>query len=481
MAQLRDVIVAARRSVSSSLRLVPACLVWAGLAAGMAHAQPAAPAPDEAPPADTTLPDFWHQDTLTGDWGGVRTTLAKDGVSVTMTYIGDAQGNVSGGIQRGAVYDGLLQPQVDVDLGKLVGWSGAIAHISMLQITGPSLTTGYTGNLMNVSSINAQPGVRLYNTWLQQNAFDGLLSVRVGYMTADTEFFTSTTASMFVSSTFGWPGILALDLPGGGPAYPLPAPGVRVQLNPVPSLTLLAAVFSGDPSGHAGQTNPVTQQPDGTVISFSGGVFAIAEADYALNQEKDAKGLPATFKLGAWLHSGNQFGDQRFDSNGLSLANPLSNGTPSNHHGDWGLYGIIDMALYQAPGEGGGGLSAFLRVVGAPGNQNLITFYADGGLAYKGLIPSRENDTIGLAVAYARIGDQARALDMDTQQFSNPLNPIRSEEVLMELSYQAQLTPWWVLQPNLQYVANPSGGVDNADGTQRRNAVVVALRTVVTF
>jgi hypothetical protein len=35
--------------------------------------------------------------------------------------------------------------------------------------------------------------------------------------------------------------------------------------------------------------------------------------------------------------------------------------------------------------------------------------------------------------------------------------------------YQAQLKPWWMLQPDLQYVINPGGGVLNSDGSLRRN------------
>jgi porin len=33
--------------------------------------------------------------------------------------------------------------------------------------------------------------------------------------------------------------------------------------------------------------------------------------------------------------------------------------------------------------------------------------------------------------------------------------------MVIEMTYQAQLKPWWVLQPDLQYVINPGGGVLN--------------------
>jgi porin len=47
--------------------------------------------------------------------------------------------------------------------------------------------------------------------------------------------------------------------------------------------------------------------------------------------------------------------------------------------------------------------------------------------------------------------------------------------------YQAQLKPWWMLQPDLQYVINPGGGVLNADGSLRTNALVIGVRSLVSF
>jgi porin len=75
-----------------------------------------------------------------------------------------------------------------------------------------------------------------------------------------------------------------------------------------------------------------------------------------------------------------------------------------------------------------------------------------------------------------------RGLDADTAFFSdNPLFPTRSSETVIELMYQAQLTPWWMLQPDLQYIFNPGGGVLNPDGTLRRNALVIGVRSSLNF
>jgi porin len=427
--------------------------------------------------------DFWHRDTLTGNWDGLRDELADQGITFSMTYTAELWGNVSGGIKRGAAYDGALLPEIDVDLEKLVGWTGASFSASMLQGHGPSIATGWVGNLMGASGTAViPPATRLFDLWVQQNLFGDVLSIRAGVMNVDAEFMTNVTGSTFLNTTFGWSAWVGSDLPGGGPAYPLSAPGVRVRVKPpIDNTYIQAAVFSGDPTGHNGSNSLSTSIPTGTVISFSGGVFTIVEAGYAVNQEKGAKGPPEAFKLGGWYHSSNHFQDQRFATDGLSLADPLSTGVPLNHHGDWGIYASADGTFYQT--ADGNNLSGFARIgTATPNDRNLISFYADAGLTYSGLIPTRDDDTVGIAVGFARIGANARGLDQDTQFFTgNPLYPVRSQEVVMEVTYQAQVTPWLTVQPDFQYVFNPDGGVLNPNGSRRGNAVVLGVRSVITF
>jgi porin len=49
------------------------------------------------------------------------------------------------------------------------------------------------------------------------------------------------------------------------------------------------------------------------------------------------------------------------------------------------------------------------------------------------------------------------------------------------MTYKAQLASWWVLQPDMQYIINPGGGVLNLDGSLRGNALVIGVRTTLNF
>ena len=56
-----------------------------------------------------------------------------------------------------------------------------------------------------------------------------------------------------------------------------------------------------------------------------------------------------------------------------------------------------------------------------------VGWYVDGGASYRGIL-GRNYDSVGFAVAYARIGSAARARDADTAFFTGQSYPIRSGE-----------------------------------------------------
>ena len=420
------------------------------------------------------------QATLTGDWDGLRPYLERTGIVLTFEYVNDFLANVHGGIQRGAVGFGVFQPQVDLDLKKVVGWEGGRIHIHGLVTHGAAFSPTHLDNILAASNLEAGSVARLYAFWFEQDALNERLSVRAGLMSADSQFVQSKTASNFINNGFSWPTFLAANLPAGGSAYPLLAPGIRVLIKPTVDTAFQAAVFSGDPSGKNG-SNQREPLPTGTVVSFSGGAFVIAEVSYLPNQSKDAKGLPGAYRIGAWYHTGSRFGDQRFDNTGRSLADPLSTSIPLEHTGDFGIYGVIDQMLYRVPGTDDQGLSGFVRGGGVPNDRNLISFYADGGLVYKGLMPGRPDDKIGVAAAYARVGGNARGLDADTGIFGNSFFRVRNGEGMVEMNYQAQMAPWWTLQPQIQYINRPGAGVLNTDGSSRPDAWVIGIRSALRF
>jgi porin len=426
---------------------------------------------------------LFERDRLTGDWGGARKQWEDAGVTLGANDTSETLSNPKGGIRQLTIYQGLLDVSLNLDLEKLAKWPDAIFYIDGYWISGHGLSRNAVGNLLAVSSIEALASTRLHDMWFQQEFLDHQISLRVGQIALDDEFYISQYSAGFVSSSFGCPDILSTDLPSGGPCYPFAVPGARLRVAPTSNLTLSAAVFNGNPAPR-GPGDPQVRNSSGTNFLIGGGGFMpIAELAYSFDEQPISSTPLSDVKLGAWYHEG-EFPDQRRDSSGLSLASPASNGIPAMHGSNFGAYLVVDKMLWRRPDTATQGLAAFLRVGYAPPDRNLFSLEVDAGFTFKGLFPNRELDVLGVGAVYGRIG-YPRRLDRDQVLFTNIERPIRDYEAVLEITYEARIAPWWLLQPDLQLVFHPGGYIaaplPAPVGRPIANALVIGLRSGITF
>ena len=419
--------------------------------------------------------DFWTRTNLLGDMGGLKPAIQPYGLQLNITETSEILGNPTGGVRQGAIYEGVTDLNLGWDLRTYFGWRG-VFFARAYQIHGRGLTANDLDNLNTASGIEADRTTRLYELWYEHH-FGDWLRIRVGEQSAGQEFIISPTAKLFVNATFGFPTLPGTDLPSGGPNYPLGTPAVRFRIDATDALTFFAGLFNGNPTGAPlGTPNPQRFDLSGTAFHIDDGAFAIFETRY--NPDNSDKN--GTYRVGAWFNS-EKFPSQNLASNGVPLASPLSSGMPQLLDNDYSVYGIIDQPLLP-PKDDGSGPVAFARAMGAPGDRNLVDFYFDTGLAYKGPF-GRKDDQIGLAFGYARISNPARLFDQEFEMFNSTYHPIRSDETVVELTYQWSLAPWWQLQPDFQYITHPGGGIvnPNAPGQKIGNAAIFGLRTIITF
>ena len=427
------------------------------------------PAPDAfgitEPSIATSLPQY-------GDPYGIRKYLYDRGVSYNVIYTNDVLSNTRGGIRRGTIDQGKFEGQLLVDLEKLAGWKDWTFYANAFGIYNSGrIRRDYVGGMNTIAAIEATPTVRLSELWLERRF--GPATVRLGQLAADVEFFYSDLSQIFLQSD--WPTIAAVNLPGGGPAYPLSTPGVRLKYEFAKDTSLLLAIFNGDPAGPC-PGDPDTCNRYGLSFRLRDPAFMIGELQFRNNRGKDDTGLATTLKIGGWNHLG-QFADKRYDNVGVPLASPMSNGAPLMHRGDYGIYGVIDQQLFRLKGgDGDSGVSVFSRASVSPSNQNQVNFYIDGGIVFGGLIPKRPNDRFGASVIYARFSDSVRGFDQDQINFGNLTTPARDYEANLELTYVAQIIPGWTVQPVYTYIWHPSG-----TGVRYPDAQVVGVRSVVKF
>ncbi len=471
--------------VAGCVAVLAACFPHPADAQDQAGAPAAAssPEPGKKSGADTMPPwagDLSTRSDLLGSIGGLRPVLDRYGVSFGLSETDEVFGNATGGVRRGAIVEGLTQMSVGIDTAKAFGLEGGIFNVSAFQIHGRGLSSQNLQNLNVVSGIEADPATRLNELWYQQSFWNGKVDVKIGQQSADLEFTVSDYEALFLNSGFGWPTLAAVDLPSGGPDYPLPTPGIRIRARPNDKVTALLGLYNGSPAGLR-PGDPQQNDPSGTNFDVSSGAFAIGEVQYALNHEKGAAGLPGTYKVGAWYNS-NRFADAFYQTGATAQPPGVLVGIPRSKRGDWSVYGTLDQLVHRPSPDSDSGLGVTARVMGAPSDRNLVDLFVQGGVTYKGPF-GRANDTTGIGVEWARIGARARAGDVAAEQAGAPIGPVRSSETVIEATYQAQIKPWWQLQPDFQYVFNPGGGVlDPANPTRRiGNAAVFGLRSLVTF
>lgn len=420
----------------------------------------------------TASNNFWQRDELLGDMGGLRTVLGDHGVTLGINDSENLLGNVSGGVKNGWTMQGVTTMSLDVDTQKALGLAGGTFHISALQIHGQPLSGPYLDNLQAANGNEGENGTRLWELWYDQSFAKGMVDFKIGQQSIDNEFMGSTYTALFVNTMAGWPLVPSDDLYGGGPAYPLSSLGVRVQYKPAENQAILAGVFDDNPGGGAFDDDAQYLDRNGAKFNLNTGALFIAEYQYSATPF----GLPGTYRVGGWYDSG-AFPDQRYGTDGLSLANPASNGDPLMHHGNYSLYVSVDQTVWQSASNSARNLNLFGRVMGAPDAQNFIDFFVNGGMTLAAPFPGRDNDQAGIDFGVGKVSSRAGGLDVDSGLQK------RGTEGLIELTYQAQVLPWLVVQPDAQYVVNPGGGVLNpSDSTQNlRDELVVGARVITTF
>ncbi len=409
---------------------------------------------------------WWKWDTATGDWCSARNVPLEHGVDFFGGFTTEVWGIPTGGIRTGAVSTSLFDFGVEIHLQKLVGWTGATVHNSWFAPMGKDISSEYVGNLFTASNAAAFNSLYLYELWLQQNFMEDAISIRLGQLAADTEFAGSDYGSLFLNSTFGWPPFLSENIPNVGPAFPKGTLGVRLALNPTDWFTFLTVVYQGDPF-----EDTVNRHGFHWELNSRIGYAWMNEAQLRWNHCDESAGFPGQVKGGFWYHTADT---------------PSANASSSTvYQGNYGFYAVLDQMLYRERGEeitvvgkdgksvltekSDQGLGCFGRVALGPQDRNFIGFYFDTGLTYKGLIPNRNDDTFGVAFAFGQLTNGAR------ESLSDEGSRAVGAEVVFEVSYQCQVTPWLAVQPDLQYILNPGATQDHS------NALVIGARASITF
>lgn len=430
------------------------------------------------PDSETESHSIGSADRLTGDWCGGRTQLEARGIEFSLDYTGEVFGNVSGGMSRSAIYAGLAEVALDLDLEKLTGWwRGGSLRVNSIFPHGNSLTEGPVGDAAGLSNIDAHDSLRLYELWIRQSLLEGRLTLQVGNLLADEDFAVNEQGGLFINSGFGWPHHISAAIGNTiPPAYFVSALGALIRYQPTSRWYFQAAVYDGDAFDSPEGDPRVNEDGLHWQLNHAQGAFIMAETGFHWALGPENHRLPGVVKLGGWL-STSDFEDLHQDEHGGSWV--VSGLDPQIHAYGFGIFLSGEQRVWRESGPDGEdaqGLGVFFRAGGGPEDRDPFSLVMDGGVNYLGLLPGRDEDVAGLGFVYAGVSGDLRQSQRDDRDFNAAdLAAISDYEAIIELTYLARITPWWSLQPDLQFILHPGASAATDD------ALVIGLRSSLSF
>ncbi|HEY3370698.1 MAG TPA: carbohydrate porin [Prolixibacteraceae bacterium] len=349
------------------------------------------------------------------------------------TYKGDLVSNFRGGIATGTTYLGLADLFLHFNTDKGGLWRGGDFLIHGANSHGGEPSAHLVGDFQGISNIEAGNHTFLYELWYKQTIAN--VSATIGLQDMNTEFANSEVGSYFLNSSFGIHSVIADNI--AAPVFPLTSMGLTLCWEVNERTILKTAIYSGCPINF--DSNPYNLNWE---LTNQESLLWVTESKFTWGK--------GACKSGNVLKAGVFFHQHCPDDNVVNTQ------TGENLSYDYGFYLAGDHQLVLREGEGGG-LKVFYQVGLSPRNDNFGYFGA--GCAYSGLLSSKGNDVLGLAMADGLFTDVHG-----------------KDETTFELTYKVQLNQQIYLQPDLQYVMHP-GGTDEP----LKNATVGLLRLGMEF
>lgn len=394
--------------------------------------------------------------------------LADDGVTLTLSYTGEAAANLSGGLRRDAAYAGQVYIGADVDMDKVVGIHGGTLHMAITNRHGDSLSALALGNNTSVQEIWGTQNTHLAILTWEQRLLDNHLMIEAGRSQANIHFLNSPLYCNFQSnSACGNPTFVFKN--SNFTYFPASSWMVQAKAN------LTQTIFA-----HVGvyEVNPDRKRADDHGFNFSTkhatGVIIPWEVGYA--SEADQVRLPGHYILGGWFDRGD-YADPLRDANGGIAA--ISGQDARTDHGRSGLYFRFDQMLTRPDPRTKRGFSIFgVAMTNLTGRVEESRFF-DLGLVKTGTFVGRDADTIGFMISDQRFSDLAMTRMQALERAAGGDGKVNRHQYMMELAYGVQLTPAIRLSPNLQYIIHPdrTGAPNNA--TETKDAFIVGFKFTV--
>lgn len=366
-----------------------------------------------------------------------------------VTYQGELWSNVVGGRKPGWAYMDNIDFVVNYR-PEFLPWKGARIRGYLMGNQGASIST-LAGDAQGISNIEAVNSWRLFEGLYFQR-FKGInTSLAVGVYDVNAEFDLIPAGDFFINSSHGiGPGFGMSGITGPS-TFPITSLAFRARTKIFPGAVLKAAVVDGVPSrpGYPRGTRIRLDKEEGALVAAEVSIYGAQahrtprQGDFLLSRAIETE---PGFKvaLGGWLYTEKRTGFQQHPQ----IA-------PAAYR-ERGVYALANMPLHERK-SAEPRMSGFVRIGINHGKVNRFSHYLGSGLLFRGLIPGRDQDKTGIAVATA-----VNSIPYRNQQELSGISTAPSE-INIELSHEFEVYEWLQLQMDAQYIRHPNALRDRDD------------------
>jgi len=324
-----------------------------------------------------------------------------------------------------------LHTELLFDFDKIFGYAGSSMLFDVLWVNSQRPNDNI-GSAQGISNLEEQNNIIIFQWYLEQNLFNDKLSLLFGLLDLNGEFDVKESKSLFLTPSHGIGTDFAQSGENGPSIFPVTSLAFRALYNFTDKLSLRYGIFDGIPGDTANHRGTKV------ILKESDGLLSVAEWTYTFEQT-DNDAFNKTAKLAAWC----------FTKETYNLLGTIN---------QFGFYGIAQFPLLMTVKDDEiTGLTSALRIGYADAKTHPTDIYFGLSLLYKGLLPGRLNDYIGLAIALSRVSHDY----IDEQKQLG--NSVKNYDANIELLYRYELTEFLSLQADVQYIINPmySSNQDN--------------------
>ena len=379
--------------------------------------------------------------------------LYDNGLSLSLSYTGEAAGNPSGGIRQGTDYTGQVYLGADFDLSKILGLDGTTVHLAITDRHGRNLAADYIGNNTSVQEVYGTQNLHLAVFTIEHKLFNGRLDVQAGRTVANIAFLNSPYYCLFQSnSTCGNPTFIFKD--SNFTYFPASAWGGDARFLFTPDTYIHSGVYEVSPVDKTFLDHGFNWNGEGDT-----GVITPTELGYTRGDN--------LYAIGGWYDTG-AYSDPLDDADGQPAL--VTGQAYAQHHDRSGLFLRFNQDLNDH------GLTVFgVFMTKLSGRVQENQFY-DLGIVQTGTFPGRHQDKVGFVIDDQEFSNLFLENIQTARESVGGSGNIPRREIMMELHYLAQVTPAITIEPNLQYIINPDQSSEPYRATNIPNAFVVGVK-----